>query len=109
VPTYHSISSVSDGVDDGGSFVLPPFLFILDGGGVKPTRRLHFFSFTPLIRGVLPPCGVDKRGRCETHTRPPFPFVYPPIAGGISSPQRRQIGGSVKLTRSPRFLSFTPQ
>ena len=88
MPTHHSISSVSDGVDDGGSFMLPPFLFILDGGGVKPIRRLHFFSFTPLIRGYFLPAASINGGGVKPTRGLRFLSFTPPIAGGISSPQR---------------------
>jgi len=65
-----------------GQHLLPPFLLVLNGGGVCPTRCPHFFRF----RSGAP---------CIPHATPLFLSV--------------STGGSVKLKRGPRFLSFTPQ
>ena len=76
--------------------MLPQFLFISNGGGVKPThRRCFFLVYPPRMRGIFPPCGVDKRGRRETHTPPWFLFVYP---------KRRRC----ETHTLPSFPSFTP-
>ena len=51
----------------------PPFIFILNGGGVNPTRRLRFFSFrTGACESPPPFLSVSFRGSVIPHAAPCF-------------------------------------
>jgi len=91
-----------------GQHEAAPFLFISNGGSVTPTCCLHVFSFTPLIWGGFHPCGIDKRGRCETHMPPPFPIVLPPPLQGYFLPAAMTHGGQCETHMLPLFLVLYP-
>jgi hypothetical protein len=51
----------------------PPFIFILNGGGVNPTRCLRFFLFRMGARESLPPfLSVSIGGSVWDHAGPRF-------------------------------------
>ena len=73
--------------------MLPPFLSV----------------YPPSLRGVVfPSRSINKRGWCETHTPPLFPFVCPPDQGGYFLPTALTNEGPNE-TDAPLFLVVYPQ
>ena len=52
--------------------------------------------------------GIDKQGQCETHTLPPFPFVYLPYHGGIFFPPALMNWGPHKAHAAPISACLPP-